>query len=134
MQRIGECLLARKRDIVLFDPKVLGENRLVLLIELPAAHIFAHQREESGRVHSFETLFHVLASHDAPVVFLEKEIDFGAKRPKQNDGVNADPSHQEQDRCNSEKDSALHSWIFSPPTEKKSTAQANCVPSWVPKT
>src|ERR1700730_10657564 len=109
MQRIGECLLARKRDIVFFDPKVLGENRLVLLIELPSARIFAHQREESSRVHSFETLFHLLASHDAAVVFLEEEIDFAAKRSKQNDGVDTDRSHQEQDRCNSEKDSPLHS-------------------------
>src|ERR1700704_249555 len=98
MQRIGNRLLARKRDIVLFDPKILSENRLVLLIQLPSACLFARQREGSGGVNSFETLFHLLASYDAPVVLLENEIYFAAKRSKQNDGVNADRSHQEQDR------------------------------------
>src|SRR3982074_703447 len=104
MQRIGEWLLARERDIVFFDSKVLGENRLVLLREWPPPRIFTHQREETSRVHSFETLFHLLASHDAAVVLLEEEIDFAAKRSKQNDGVDPDRSHQEQDRGNSEKD------------------------------
>src|ERR1700738_285914 len=118
MQRIGKRLLARKRHVVFFDPKVLGENRLVLLVKLPSARVFAHQREESRRVHSFETLFHLLASHDAAVVLLEQEIDFAAKRSKQNDGVDTDRSHQEKDRCNSEKDSPLHSKFSAPATPK----------------
>src|SRR6266446_5133605 len=109
MQGIGKCLLARERNIVLFDSKILGENRLVLLIQLPSARIFAHQREKSGRVHSFETLFHLLASHDTSIVLLEKEVDFAAERSEQNDGVNANPSHQEEEGSNSEKDSSLHS-------------------------
>src|SRR5260221_11431839 len=109
IQGIGKSLLARKRDIVLFDSKILGENRLVLPIQLPSPRIFAHQREKSGGVHSFETLFHLLASHDTSIVLLEKDVDFAAERSEQNDGVNANPSHQEEEARNSEKDSPLHS-------------------------
>src|SRR5260221_4436233 len=109
MQGIAKTLLPRERDVVVFDWKVLGENRLVLLIELPSARIFAHQREKSGGVHSFETLFHLLASHDTSIVLLEKDVDFAAERSEQNDGVYANPSHQEEEGRNSEQESPLHS-------------------------
>src|SRR5258708_17940246 len=104
MQGIGKSLLPRERDVVLFDSKILGENRLVLLIELPSARIFAHQREKSGGVHSFETLFHLLASHDTSIVLLEKDVDFAAERSEQNHGLYANPSHQADEWRNSEKD------------------------------
>ena len=88
---VCQLLLAWEGDVVLFDHQILGENWLVLLVDLRSQLGFTDQSEHETRIHGLQAFLHPAPGNHAAIVLFQREIDFAAQGLEQNNGVDSDP-------------------------------------------
>lgn len=95
-QMVRRCFFARQGDVVQFDLEGMFKRWCACGDELPTRPVFSQQCEQRSTVHALQSVLHLLAGDDAPVVFPQKDVYGMSQGGELQNALHADDQYDDE--------------------------------------